>query len=221
MQVLRLAGLYDKYVNQAGEEVHTFTILTVDSSDKLTWLHDRMPAFLIGPEAESAWLGEEGAGGEKATANLSKLVAQVQHVSAASNCVYLNSYHLFYDNIFIQNAVAEMKSGLKKPYGCLFSSSSGGSCRVNGMEVPVKSSVNTAWLARHRTVHTSNIACHPCQSLAPQTHSRSIHAFQIACHPYKCLNSTSAHAFVRVMSRHSSLPHVCLCSRVRRTRAKT
>lgn len=39
----------------------TYTILTTDSSSRLSWLHDRMPALLVGEEAVNTWLtGEKG-----------------------------------------------------------------------------------------------------------------------------------------------------------------
>lgn len=40
----------------AGKALTSFTILTVDSSKKLEWLHDRMPAILPTREAVDEWL---------------------------------------------------------------------------------------------------------------------------------------------------------------------
>ncbi|GLC67485.1 hypothetical protein PLESTF_000562500 [Pleodorina starrii] len=54
-----LAGLYDVYRDASnGEPLHTFTIITTDSSKPLAWLHDRMPVILTTQEEVSAWLGE-------------------------------------------------------------------------------------------------------------------------------------------------------------------
>ncbi|GIM04147.1 hypothetical protein Vretimale_8755, partial [Volvox reticuliferus] len=53
-----LAGLYDVYLDSNGVPVHTFTIITTDSSEPLAWLHDRMPVILTTEEEISAWLGE-------------------------------------------------------------------------------------------------------------------------------------------------------------------
>ena len=35
--VLRMAGLYDKWHTEDGQLLHTFTILTTDSSKRLSW----------------------------------------------------------------------------------------------------------------------------------------------------------------------------------------
>jgi len=40
----------------------TYTIMTVDSSPRLTWLHDRMPVLLTDEAAVQAWLGGGGDG---------------------------------------------------------------------------------------------------------------------------------------------------------------
>jgi hypothetical protein len=44
-------------------QVRSYTVLTVDSSKPLSWLHDRMPALLTSDEAAAAWLGAGQAGG--------------------------------------------------------------------------------------------------------------------------------------------------------------
>jgi SOS response associated peptidase (SRAP) len=40
----------------SGQELYTCTILTVDSSKQLAWLHDRMPAILPDAASQEAWL---------------------------------------------------------------------------------------------------------------------------------------------------------------------
>jgi putative SOS response-associated peptidase YedK len=41
------AGLYDVWVNpKTGEELYTYTIITVPASKAVEWIHDRMPAIL-------------------------------------------------------------------------------------------------------------------------------------------------------------------------------
>jgi putative SOS response-associated peptidase YedK len=41
--IMKLAGLYDKWVDSKGEEMYTYTILTTEISPGLKWLHTRMP----------------------------------------------------------------------------------------------------------------------------------------------------------------------------------
>lgn len=54
-----MAALYDCWENADGEEVYTFTLLTTRVSERLKWLHDRMPVILSQEQAE-AWLDNEG-----------------------------------------------------------------------------------------------------------------------------------------------------------------
>ena len=44
--VLRCAALYDRWKGGTGGELVTVTIITVEASEPLRWLHDRMPAVL-------------------------------------------------------------------------------------------------------------------------------------------------------------------------------
>jgi len=49
------AGLWDAWKDPAGEELHTFTIITTVANETLRTIHDRMPAILA-PEEEAVWL---------------------------------------------------------------------------------------------------------------------------------------------------------------------
>lgn len=60
-RLLTMAGLFDcwKPPNGSGnedEELFSYTIITVDSSPYLRWLHNRMPAILEGEEEIGRWL---------------------------------------------------------------------------------------------------------------------------------------------------------------------
>jgi len=56
-----LAGLYERWINRALEEVHdTFTIITTPANQRMEWIHNskkRMPAILTYQSAKS-WLDE-------------------------------------------------------------------------------------------------------------------------------------------------------------------
>ncbi|KAL4434364.1 hypothetical protein ABPG75_000805 [Micractinium tetrahymenae] len=52
---LVMAGLWDVWDGPEGP-MHTYTILTCDSSKRLEWLHDRMPVILRTREAQETWL---------------------------------------------------------------------------------------------------------------------------------------------------------------------
>ena len=53
---LMFAGFYDVYRPSEGEKMKTYTIITMPVSDKLKWLHHRMPAVLPTEEAAKTWL---------------------------------------------------------------------------------------------------------------------------------------------------------------------
>lgn len=54
--VLRCAALYDRWKGGTGGELVTVTIITVEASEPLRWLHDRMPAVLRTDADVTAWL---------------------------------------------------------------------------------------------------------------------------------------------------------------------
>ena len=54
--VLRCAALYDRWKGAAGGDLVTVTIITVEASEPLRWLHDRMPAVLRTDADVAAWL---------------------------------------------------------------------------------------------------------------------------------------------------------------------
>ncbi|XP_078347006.1 abasic site processing protein HMCES-like isoform X2 [Oculina patagonica] len=60
-RLLTMAGLFDcwqapKGSANEGEELFSYTIITVDSCSSLNWLHNRMPAILDGEEEVCQWL---------------------------------------------------------------------------------------------------------------------------------------------------------------------
>ncbi len=54
-EVVSLAGLCESWKQPDGQTLHTFTIITQPASDKVSTVHDRMPAMLL-PEVEEQWL---------------------------------------------------------------------------------------------------------------------------------------------------------------------
>ena len=50
-----MAGLWEEYEDEHGEQFHTFTLVTCEANDLVTLTHDRMPAILA-KENERAWL---------------------------------------------------------------------------------------------------------------------------------------------------------------------
>lgn len=54
--VLLMAGLWDVWYNQYGQEIRTFTIITVPNNKDIDLLHNRMPVILDTVEKQQAWL---------------------------------------------------------------------------------------------------------------------------------------------------------------------
>ncbi|GLD94259.1 hypothetical protein PINS_up002870 [Pythium insidiosum] len=52
---MKFAGLYDSWVNQDGETMFTYTILTTEISPEMAWMHTRTPVILTDDGAEQ-WL---------------------------------------------------------------------------------------------------------------------------------------------------------------------
>lgn len=47
------------YRFQGDYPVYTYTIITIEASKTLEWMHDRMPALLDGDDAVDKWLDSE------------------------------------------------------------------------------------------------------------------------------------------------------------------
>ena len=56
--VFSCAGLWDSWKNASGEEIYSFTVITLPANDFMMQIHDRMPAILDS-NSERAWL-EDG-----------------------------------------------------------------------------------------------------------------------------------------------------------------
>lgn len=57
-QIFTIAGLWDKWKNPEGGEVHSFTLITQEPNELVGQIHDRMPAILT-KEQEDLWLSDE------------------------------------------------------------------------------------------------------------------------------------------------------------------
>ncbi|XP_073431163.1 abasic site processing protein HMCES [Dendrobates tinctorius] len=57
-RLLTMAGLFDLWDPPAGcgDPLYSYTIITVDASKSMNWIHDRMPAILDGDEEIQKWL---------------------------------------------------------------------------------------------------------------------------------------------------------------------
>lgn len=49
-KILKMAGLYDIWKSPAGDEIYSYSIITMEANESLSWLHHRMPAILDNEE---------------------------------------------------------------------------------------------------------------------------------------------------------------------------
>jgi putative SOS response-associated peptidase YedK len=57
-KICSLAGLWDIWINEKGEEIGSYTIITIPANEFMKPLHDRMPAILDEPSTK-LWLSDE------------------------------------------------------------------------------------------------------------------------------------------------------------------
>ncbi|XP_029435747.1 abasic site processing protein HMCES [Rhinatrema bivittatum] len=56
-RLLTMAGLFECWEPpDGGDQLYSYTVITVNASKSINWLHDRMPAILDGDEAVQKWL---------------------------------------------------------------------------------------------------------------------------------------------------------------------
>ncbi|KAM5127213.1 abasic site processing protein HMCES [Mantella aurantiaca] len=56
-RLLTMAGLFDCWESpNGGEPLYSYTVITVEASKAMNWIHDRMPALLDGEEEIGKWL---------------------------------------------------------------------------------------------------------------------------------------------------------------------
>lgn len=56
LKLLKMAGLFDMWTNDQGEQIYSYTVITFESNDTLGWLHHRSPAILESDEAVADWI---------------------------------------------------------------------------------------------------------------------------------------------------------------------
>lgn len=56
LRLLKMAGLFDIWTNDKGEQIYSYSVITLESDDKFNWLHHRIPAILDSDEACADWI---------------------------------------------------------------------------------------------------------------------------------------------------------------------
>ncbi|XP_053972301.1 abasic site processing protein HMCES [Hylaeus volcanicus] len=58
-KVLKMAGIFNKFKTGEGKIIYSCAIVTTESNNVLSWLHNRVPVFLKTEEDSQIWLNEE------------------------------------------------------------------------------------------------------------------------------------------------------------------
>jgi len=64
--LLKMAGLFDVWTNQNGDDIYSYTVITFESDDKFDWLHHRSPAILETEDQLADWLDSKRVSAEDA-----------------------------------------------------------------------------------------------------------------------------------------------------------
>lgn len=85
--LLKMAGIFDIWSNESGDQIWAYTVLTRESDDVLSWMHHRTPLFLETEEQIQDWLDFERVGPERALTLLKpiKLLAWHQVSTEVNN----------------------------------------------------------------------------------------------------------------------------------------
>lgn len=74
--LMHIAGIFDVWNDDEGNPLYSFTILSIESSEKLNWLHPRMPVILDTDEQVREWLNFTQISNERAL----KLIKQSRNL---------------------------------------------------------------------------------------------------------------------------------------------
>ncbi|XP_059622990.1 abasic site processing protein HMCES [Phlebotomus argentipes] len=87
VDLLKMAGIYDVWSSNSGDTLFSYTVITFQSNEKLSWMHDRMPAILDSEEKVADWLDFKRVGPEDAL----KLLKPTEKITWHQVSKYVNS----------------------------------------------------------------------------------------------------------------------------------
>nr|CAD7266418.1 unnamed protein product [Timema shepardi] len=81
-KLLAMAGLFDIWKSPQGEVIYSYTLITTESNETLSWLHHRAPAILYTEEQIDSWLDYSSVKSEKALHSIKPVKSLVWHAVA-------------------------------------------------------------------------------------------------------------------------------------------
>lgn len=124
LRLLKMAGLFDIWTNDKGEQIYSYSIITFESDDTLSWLHHRSPAILDSDEAVADWIDF-------------KRVTDTKHLLSLLKPAKCLQWHQV-SNI-VNNARNKSDQCNKRL-----------DCKAEGKTTPSKSKMMESWLIRKR-----------------------------------------------------------------------
>lgn len=89
VNLMKIAGLFDRWIDENGDSIYSYSIITFESDDKMNWLHHRAPAILETDSQISDWLDFERIPAETALKNVIK---QPKHIVWHQISNYVNNW---------------------------------------------------------------------------------------------------------------------------------
>lgn len=74
VNLLRMAGIFDVWTDDSGDQIWAYTVLTRESNDVLAWMHHRTPVILETEKAVQDWLDFEAVGPQRALQQLTPAI---------------------------------------------------------------------------------------------------------------------------------------------------
>ncbi|CAG2063818.1 unnamed protein product [Timema podura] len=120
-KLLAMAGLFDIWKSPQGEVIYSYTVITTESNETLSWLHHRAPAILYTEEQIDSWLDHSSVKSEKALHSIKPVKSLVWHPVATLVNNSRNKDTNCYKPVSLEKSTPNsassmfMKAWLKKP----------------------------------------------------------------------------------------------------------
>ena len=89
VNLMKIAGLFDRWEDENGDSIYSFSIITFESDDKMNWLHHRAPAILETDAQVSDWLDFKRIPADRA---LKSVIKQPKHIVWHQISNYVNNW---------------------------------------------------------------------------------------------------------------------------------
>uniref|UniRef100_A0A1B0AKJ6 Abasic site processing protein HMCES n=1 Tax=Glossina palpalis gambiensis TaxID=67801 RepID=A0A1B0AKJ6_9MUSC len=78
INLMKMAGVFDVWQDEQGDKIYSYSVITYESNEIMSWLHHRMPAILETEQQITAWLDFKNISNEEALAALRQPVSALE-----------------------------------------------------------------------------------------------------------------------------------------------